>query len=106
MGQRRDRRSAIACAVATMGDCSISRDSGLAAPIGRIPSAGTFRSAVEAPLHVGASGSFPASDMESAHRLGGPAVARGHWHPGLERYSAILLEFTSAQCIAHSGISY
>src|SRR5262245_65466121 len=93
------------CTLSAMGDGSISRDSSLASSIGRISSAATFLSAVEAPIHVGASQPFPAGNMESAQRLGGPAVARAHRDPGLAGYSAFLLDLSRAHTLSHAGAS-
>ena len=54
------------------------------------------RSAVEALLHVGASISFPAGGMDGSARVGGPAVAGAHWHPGVAGHSASALDLSRA----------
>src|ERR1044072_3957369 len=85
-----------------MGNRSFGRHSGVAPPGGSIPSAGTVRSAMEAPLHVGSSISFPTGGMECPKWLGRPAMAGAYWNPGLAGYSPSTLDLSDAHGLAHS----
>src|SRR5215216_2525310 len=40
--------------------------------------------------------------MDGSHRLGGPAVARAHWHPGLAGYPASTLDLCRAHGLSHA----
>jgi hypothetical protein len=53
-------------------------------------------SVVETRLRVGASISFPAGDMDGSPRMGRPAVAGTHWHPGLAGHCASALDLYRA----------
>ena len=74
----------------------LGRRRGVACQGGTRLSAGAVRSAVEALLHVGASIAFPAGGMDCSQRVGGPAVAGAHWHPGVAGHSASALDLSRA----------